>query len=68
MGGGVFRKLWLGNACAAPMKPGMACTGVALDRGEVSQGSRGSELVTAERLKGSMGESGSFTVPASIFS
>jgi len=57
------------------MNPGMLCTGVALDRGDVSQGSRGSELFMGPmvvcmgvRLKESMGESWSFMVLASIFS
>jgi hypothetical protein len=58
------------------MKPGMVWTGVALVRGDVSQGSRGRELLMGPmlecmaggRLKESMGESWSFMVLASIFS
>lgn len=58
------------------MKLGMLWTGVALDSGEDSQGSRGRELAIGPmlvwtgvgRLKDSMGESWIFTVLASIFS
>lgn len=57
------------------MKPGMVCMGVALEIGEVSQGSSGIELATGPtfgviggRLKDSMEESWSFMVVVSIFS
>lgn len=57
------------------MKPGMVCMGVALEIGEVSQGSSGIGLATGPmfgviggRLKDSMEESWSFMVVVSIFS
>lgn len=57
------------------MNPGIVCMGVALERGEVNQGSRGIGLATGPtlggmggRLKESMGESWSFIVLVSIFS
>ncbi len=57
------------------MNPGMVCMGVALEIGEVNQGSRGMGLATGPtvegiggRLKDSMGESWSFIVLVSIFS
>lgn len=57
------------------MKPGMLCTGVALEMGDVSHGSSGRELlmgptlaVMGGRLKDSMGVSWSFMELASIFS
>lgn len=57
------------------MNPGMVCMGVALEMGEVSQGSRGIGLATGPtlggiggRLKDSMGESWSFMALVSIFS
>lgn len=61
--------------CAEPMNPGMECMGVALEMGEVIQGSRGMVVATGPmlggiggRLKDNMGESWSFMVLVSIFS
>lgn len=63
-------RLWVG-----PMNPGILCMGVAVERGDDNQESRGKELLigpTLEgmggRLKDSIGESWSFMLPVSIFS
>lgn len=79
MPGGLLRKLWLEyvgcSVCGEPINPGMLCMGVALEIGELSQGSSGIGLATGPmfggiggRLKDSIGESCSFMVPVSIFS
>lgn len=57
------------------MNPGMLCMGVALERGDDNQESKGKELLIGptlegmgDRLKDSIGESWSFMLPVSIFS
>lgn len=79
IGSGEFRKecpeYGVCKPCGAPMKPGILCMEVALEMGDVSQGSSGRELLMGPTLVGiggllkdSMGESCSFMVLASIFS